>query len=88
MSHCFSSGGVLCVSVDSHAPPFLLSSFSLAEVLGSRWMWLGPVLWSVPMAVTLCIPVFPGCRILCILMDVEVGIPFILVSFCILTLAT
>ena len=66
----FSSDGVLCVSVDSHTPPFLLSSFSLAEVLGSRWIWLGHVLWSVPMAVTLCIPVFsrlsyfvytPGC---------------------------
>ena len=54
----FSSDGVLCVSVDSHTPPFLLSSFSLAEVLGSRWIWLGHVLWSVPMAVTLCIPVF------------------------------
>ena len=56
--------------MDSHTPPFLLSSFSLAEVLGSRWIWLGHVLWSVPMAVTLCIPVFsrlsyfvytPGC---------------------------
>ena len=48
----------MCVSVDSHTPPFLLSSFSLAKVLGSRCMWLGPVLWSVPMAVTLYIPVF------------------------------
>ena len=78
----------MCVSVDSHTPPFLLSSFSLAEVLGSRWMWLGPVLWSVPLAVTLCFPVFSRLSYLVYTREVEVGIPFLLVSFCILTLAT
>ena len=58
--------------------PFL--SFSLAKVLGSRMAWLGPVLWSVFVAVTLCLSVFPIVVVCLSCVDVDVCIPFPLYS--------
>ena len=65
-----------------------LSSFSLAEVLGSRLMWLEPVLWSVFIAVALCFPVFPVTIIVYTVWMLDVCIPFLLDSYGELTLAT